>query len=954
MGEQPPASMPTLNQPAPRTAPHIAPYSNIIPDFMREGQEYKFKPMWDQAPAVPPPASFLKTSTSRPASLFKDAYPPASISNKKTSPIPRHSPSPDKGFHKRTYEDDSSKELSIRERSSETDPSRATVMPEPDLSFFSRVWSKFGVMVAKAADRSKEVIRQIFAEPEQEEHIIMSSPAGNNKRRAICKPMPGSFPEFPPGDVLFHPIPAEILHALDPSINPITNLPIDQVINPDDWSTNISNKTSATNTSSKISTTDAKQSSTNINAEKHIKSPAISKSKVPKGATSAVQYGPRKLKFKLNDNQSTPQSTKKSTLAVFEEKPVSHETKRRSLTALGAGSQPQPMKKRPFDVFAKDKVKESDTSTTKEGISSPINTMRIITKRVKQDSNMSSKEVTYMKTRFSTTAWNKPIAVGSMASSRHAQKLLRNTHPHFSPSTTQVRLANTIPNKTEGGPACPFSGGPTTNTYREREERPSTSSSNSSAESNNLDHDSGHDSNESRKEKHRATELSMTHDVENDDHTKGANAATSSKGKHASKNNNDVESANNAASSVIDKHADNRDTSVDEANMTNKQTSSAADSSKPLGRRTYWPNDWDQPLTRESDELDEANKLSNASFDTSMAITMQNLKVGDRVDLRKGSNRKVVDHLMAGITEDETSAAGLEISESRKGVREEKEAEELEKQRKAEAEAKRKADQLKAAKEARKKAEDDALKQRRWNSLFKNPTPDQMKRISDIIYDKTIEDKTEYRLGLRKADLITLVPRTTWLNDEIINTSLTDLVKRAQEKRGWTKSVNGPAPPYHNMATQWWVNVKAKGVRSVLSWNRRSKMDKLLTVERLLIPICDGAHWRLIVVSGTEKTVSYYDSLNMDPQPYVGPVYDWVKATLGSAFDANEWRIIEGQQSPRQSNGSDCGVLTLLNARAVALGLDIRPNLYQSSTERILDVRHQIAAQLLSGGLDWE
>jgi len=43
---------------------------------------------------------------------------------------------------------------------------------------------------------------------------------------------------------------------------------------------------------------------------------------------------------------------------------------------------------------------------------------------------------------------------------------------------------------------------------------------------------------------------------------------------------------------------------------------------------------------------------------------------------------------------------------------------------------------------------------------------------------------------------------------------------------------------------------------------------KLFGVNCLLVPINDALHWTLLVISGTRKTISYYDSLYSNPGKY--------------------------------------------------------------------------------------
>lgn len=508
------------------------------------------------------------------------------------------------------------------------------------------------------------------------------------------------------------------------------------------------------------------------------------------------------------------------------------------------------------------------------------------------------------------------------APARMAEKIMDATQPDPAQNITQVQMNHESRRNNSGGQAD-------FQTYRESEERPSTSSSGSSEEGL-----------QSQREKDESS---------GDAEAIGADVSKA------------PDQVAKTAADRPNNHGHKQPGPV--ANQKAEQTlhGQLMDSRTKTAEKYFAGTEWNKPI-----DLPES---SDEGIAQDVRVTQWHLRdkeVKEMINVRKPTTTSL-EQLMKNTSFKETG--DLEISDSRKDSREE----ELEKQRRAEAEAKRKADE--AAAEAKRKAEQEeaearqkleqekkaleqAKSERRRQLLSQGPTNAQVAEIKSTFASR--DPMSEISRNFTVRDLSTLVPHTTWLNDSLINKYLEELTKKACEKEGYTESDKkaGKAPPYQFVLSNWWLTVTSDGVQKVLNWNRRSRLHegRLLQVKALFIPICHGAHWRLVVVSGTERTINYFDSLAGSPAPFVAKAHEWVKATLGSAYNDAEWSVIVGggQRSPRQSNSDDCGVFTLQNARAVALGLDIQPNLYVTSTEGVLRVRHQMAAQLLSGGLDWE
>jgi sentrin-specific protease 1 len=117
------------------------------------------------------------------------------------------------------------------------------------------------------------------------------------------------------------------------------------------------------------------------------------------------------------------------------------------------------------------------------------------------------------------------------------------------------------------------------------------------------------------------------------------------------------------------------------------------------------------------------------------------------------------------------------------------------------------------------------------------------------------------------------------------------------------------------------------------------------------MPVCQGHHWTLIAVEPRKRTISHFDSLNpsgSDEKRFL--TKEWIKAVLGDAYVEEDWQFVK-HAAPRQTNGWDCGVHTVLNGLCLGLGID--PSTAYGS-EELPELRKQLAAMLLNGGFKGE
>jgi hypothetical protein len=207
---------------------------------------------------------------------------------------------------------------------------------------------------------------------------------------------------------------------------------------------------------------------------------------------------------------------------------------------------------------------------------------------------------------------------------------------------------------------------------------------------------------------------------------------------------------------------------------------------------------------------------------------------------------------------------------------------------------------------------------------------------------------------LTRRDFGTLLPQagtsdrsSGWLNDEIVNGGVRQTIQFCLDK---TNHKQGEQPKYHNFNSAFWTTVSNQGVRGVGRWAKKAKIEgaKLLQVDCLLIPINQGSsHWTLMVLMPSKKVVEYFDSFGGSGQKYLSIMREYLRQELGDKFVEEDWKFRHGI-SPLQTNGSDCGVFTITNARMVALGFD--PEKSYNETDMSMQ-RKRIACELLSGGL---
>lgn len=227
------------------------------------------------------------------------------------------------------------------------------------------------------------------------------------------------------------------------------------------------------------------------------------------------------------------------------------------------------------------------------------------------------------------------------------------------------------------------------------------------------------------------------------------------------------------------------------------------------------------------------------------------------------------------------------------------------------------------------------------------------KRTASTIYAKpdAVLAKAADSTPLHRHDFCRVVPKTEWLNDEIVNGVLSWLdqavnhIGGVDDPKSQTRKCLVMTSFYYKQ-----IETACKNTQRTLKRKGVTK-ENLLKVNTILLPICEHSHWTLMVINPSKKTVAHVDSLNPRGTKSVTDLaLMWMKDALDEKFVLAEWSTIK-YDHPAQTNGYDCGVHTICNAICVAVGVD--PFAAYKAAE-MPALRLQMSAVLVNGGFTGE
>lgn len=196
-------------------------------------------------------------------------------------------------------------------------------------------------------------------------------------------------------------------------------------------------------------------------------------------------------------------------------------------------------------------------------------------------------------------------------------------------------------------------------------------------------------------------------------------------------------------------------------------------------------------------------------------------------------------------------------------------------------------------------------------------------------------------MNITRRDLHTLVG-DKWLNDEVINFYMNLLMERSQLKKE-----NG-YPSVHSMNTFFIPRLLQGGHQSVRRWTR--KID-VFAYDIIPVPVHVGnVHWCMAIINLKEKYIKYYDSMGQSNKNVLDALQMYLQQESIDKkqieFDMTGWRIESVRDSPKQMNGSDCGVFSCITAEYFSRGANIT-----FSQEHMPHFRERMILEIATGKL---
>ncbi|TID25992.1 cysteine proteinase [Venturia nashicola] len=287
--------------------------------------------------------------------------------------------------------------------------------------------------------------------------------------------------------------------------------------------------------------------------------------------------------------------------------------------------------------------------------------------------------------------------------------------------------------------------------------------------------------------------------------------------------------------------------------------------------------------------------------------------------------------------------------------------------RKAEEERRLQQALAKRAEELQKAKDEEARAFQKTISLIKPLSDEWSAKVDAAMATRNTSQIVIPKHNISRHDLGSILPQrgvdhSQWLNDQIVNSSLQQMVDHAHALENHDTKTK---PALYWAANSNWLKTVLKSQKTVdgesysdgiTRWlgkrNVKLQGKNFLQAKVILLPICSESHWTLVVIKPRERIMEYLDSLSGGhiDQSKIRAAISFVKNELGKDFDQDEWDFRFGQ-SPQQDNGVDCGAFVIMNAMATIRGFT--PSVWVRSSE-MLTARRMIVAQLMNGGYTGE
>ena len=193
-----------------------------------------------------------------------------------------------------------------------------------------------------------------------------------------------------------------------------------------------------------------------------------------------------------------------------------------------------------------------------------------------------------------------------------------------------------------------------------------------------------------------------------------------------------------------------------------------------------------------------------------------------------------------------------------------------------------------------------------------------------------------------------------WLNDEVINFYMLLLQQRDDSISITILHQRRPSRFFPSFLTKLLTKRLDKyDYRQVKRWTR--SID-VFDFEKLYFPInVSNSHWTLAVVYMQTRRIQYCDSLLNTTTIYLTALKRWIQDEHADKkgiplLNNYEWVVVpcSSETTPKQTNGYDCGVFTIMSADLIARNLDIM----LLSQNYMPTLRRRIVLDIVRGHLD--
>lgn len=243
-------------------------------------------------------------------------------------------------------------------------------------------------------------------------------------------------------------------------------------------------------------------------------------------------------------------------------------------------------------------------------------------------------------------------------------------------------------------------------------------------------------------------------------------------------------------------------------------------------------------------------------------------------------------------------------------------------------------------------------------SLLQTLTDDDRVIVEDAIHGFGNSHEVIARSGtdsVQRASMHTLKPGM-WLNDEIIHYFYVMLAKRDEEL-----CQNDPSRKRSHFFKSFFItkllnegNPSCDGeyeYKNVKRWSKKVPGKDIFELDKILFPINMGnMHWICAAIFMNEKRIQIFDSMGSSGTRYLDALFNYIQdehidKKKTPLPDADAWELVPTQgDTPRQTNGFDCGVFTCMFADFLS-----KDTALVFSQKHISQCRERIALSIMKG-----